>query len=177
MPLQSRLNRQPVSVDDAAKTASETPPAAPAADVGPRRRRLLTTPAPDAEKTPPEDHTDTHAGEEGGEETPAADTPDDSGDGEQQSAPVSAPATAQNQTPAAAVAAKVGRTRKSPVKKAALQLPDDIADIEDEATARAMVKNVESEIKEARAAFDAQVAALRTRFMQANEKLAELLGG
>ena len=148
MPLKSRLTRTPQSVDEAADAASSQ-------DVSPRKRRLPPEP-------PAEDHE-----EEAVEEA--------SGDTDQQ--PNDAAPIERTQTPAAGVAAKVGRGRKSASRKAAAVLPDDIAEIEDEATARAMVKQVESEIKDARAAYDAQVASLRKRFLQANEKLAELLGG
>ena len=148
MPLKSRLTRTPQSVDEAADAASSQ-------DVSPRKRRLPPEP-------PAEDHE-----EEAVEEA--------SGDTDQQ--PNDAAPIERTQTPAAGVAAKVGRGRKSAGRKAAAVLPDDIAEIEDEATARAMVKQVESEIKDARAAYDAQVASLRKRFLQANEKLAELLGG
>ena len=151
MPLKSRLTRTPQSVDEAADAASSAPPQ----DVSPRKRRLPPEP-------PAEDHE-----EEAVEEV--------SGDTDQQ--PNDAAPIERTQTPAAGVAAKVGRGRKSASRKAAAVLPDDIAEIEDEATARAMVKQVESEIKDARAAYDAQVASLRKRFLQANEKLAELLGG
>ena len=158
MPLKSRLTRTPQSVDEAADAASSAPPQ----DVSPRKRRLPPEP-------PAEDHTATHeaAEEEAVEEV--------SGDTDQQ--PNVAAPIERTQTPADGVAAKVGRGRKSASRKAAAVLPDDIAEIEDEATARAMVKQVESEIKDARAAYDAQVASLRKRFLQANEKLAELLGG
>lgn len=151
MPLKSRLTRTPQSVDEAADAASSAPPQ----DISPRKRRLPPEP-------PAEDHE-----EEAVEEA--------SGDTDQQ--PNDAAPIERAQTPAAGVAAKVGRGRKSASRKAAAVLPDDIAEIEDEATARAMVKQVESEIKDARAAYDAQVASLRKRFLQANEKLAELLGG
>ena len=151
MPLKSRLTRTPQSVDEAADAASSAPPQ----DISPRKRRLPPEP-------PAEDHE-----EEAVEEA--------SGDTDQQ--PNDAAPIERTQTPADGVAAKVGRGRKSASRKAAAVLPDDIAEIEDEATARAMVKQVESEIKDARAAYDAQVASLRKRFLQANEKLAELLGG
>lgn len=151
MPLKSRLTRTPQSVDEAADAASSAPPQ----DVSPRKRRLPPEP-------PAEDHE-----EEAVEEV--------SGDTDQQ--PNDAAPIERTQPPVDGVAAKVGRGRKSASRKAAAVLPDDIAEIEDEATARAMVKQVESEIKDARAAYDAQVASLRKRFLQANEKLAELLGG
>lgn len=156
MPLKSRLTRTPQSVDEAADAASSGP------EISPRKRRLPPEP-------PAEDHTATH---EAAEEQAVEEA---SGDTEQQ--PNDAAPIERTQTPAAGVAAKVGRGRKSAGRKAAAVLPDDIAEIEDEATARAMVRQVESEIKDARAAYDAQVASLRKRFLQANEKLAELLGG
>ena len=96
MPLQSRLNRQPVPVEEAAEAASQ--------DVSPRQRRTAAPqPEPEPEAAPVEDHTDTHEGEENAE-TPSGDT---------QQTPAK-----QDQTPAAGVAARVGRGRKTAAKKA-----------------------------------------------------------